>query len=385
MRSRIRDLEWSRRGARGLLVVIQVPLLMNGPLLAGLGGVSTIGPGVGWPPLLVGALILALTLRLSLQVARGARPEDGPRSALLIFLLTFVPMIWFPFGAWVGLIVAPISAAVLVLSGWRAVVSVAVMATPPVVWAVVSVVEMPQPSVDFIAYLVVNALPGYVVGVLAICGGVWLVRSLDELHATRAELAALAINRERLRLSRDLHDLLGQSLSAVALKADLAICLVDAGDLPGARVQTSELTGVAQRANAGLQDVTSGRDVVSLREELASAEALLRVAEIDARMVTGENLVLPPLIDTALAWSVREGITNVLRHSAARTAEVTVGRPDGLVRVEIVNDGVAGDRLGVGTGLRGLAGRVGELSGSLSAEFVDGGRFRLRVDIPLPV
>src|SRR5262249_58599008 len=85
--------------------------------------------------------------------------------------------------------------------------------------------------------------------------------------------------------------------------------------------------------------------------------------------------------EEVLAWAVREGITNVLRHSQATTCSVTAARRDGIVRLEIVNDG-ARPSAGGGNGLAGLAERAWALSGSVAGERTHGGRFRLLVEIP---
>jgi two-component system, NarL family, sensor histidine kinase DesK len=119
---------------------------------------------------------------------------------------------------------------------------------------------------------------------------------------------------------------------------------------------------------------------VSLRTETDGAAALLGAAGIDARI----DLDVPELArptEEVLAWAVREGITNVLRHSQATTCSVTAARRGGMVRLEIVNDG-ARPSAGEGNGLAGLAGRARALSGSASGLRLRGGRFRLLVELP---
>jgi two-component system, NarL family, sensor histidine kinase DesK len=213
----------------------------------------------------------------------------------------------------------------------------------------------------------------------ALYGSARLVRVLDELQATRAELAELAVGRERLRVSRDLHDLLGQSLSAISLKGDLAVRLL-ASDLPAARAEIESLTGVARQALGGVRAVTRDEHAVSLATEIEGAAGLLGAAGIDTRV----DLDLPQLpgpVEEVLAWAVREGVTNVLRHSQARTCSISAGRRDGRLWLEIENDG-ASLPAGQGSGLAGLAGRAQMVSGSVSAGPTRQGWFRLLVEVP---
>jgi two-component system sensor histidine kinase DesK len=230
-----------------------------------------------------------------------------------------------------------------------------------------------------VAYWVVYATFTLVVLTAALYGSARLVRVLEELQATRAELAELAVGRERLRVSRDLHDLLGQSLSAVALKGDLAVRLL-ASDPPAARAEIESLTGVARQVLGGVRAVTRDEHVVSLATEIEGATGLLGAAGIDTRV----DLDLPQLpgpVEEVLAWVVREGVTNVLRHSQARTCWISAGHRDGRLWLEIVNDG-AGTAAGEGSGLAGLAGRAQMVSGSVSAGPTQQGRFRLLVEVP---
>jgi two-component system, NarL family, sensor histidine kinase DesK len=235
--------------------------------------------------------------------------------------------------------------------------------------------ESPAQAALFVVYWTV----GLVTGAVALYGAARLVRVLDELEATRAELAELAIGRERLRISRDLHDLLGHSLSAISLKGDLARRLLHS-DVHAARAEIEGLTAVARNALRDVRAITRDKHTVSLRTETDGAAALLGAAGIDARI----DLDVPELArptEEVLAWAVREGITNVLRHSQATTCSVTAARRGGMVRLEIVNDG-ARPSAGEGNGLAGLAGRARALSGSASGLRLRGGRFRLLVELP---
>jgi two-component system sensor histidine kinase DesK len=211
-------------------------------------------------------------------------------------------------------------------------------------------------------------------------GATRLVRLMDELRDARADLAELAIGRERLRISRDLHDLLGQSLSAVSLKGDLAIGLLARNELPRAVGEIESLVSVARSTLHDLRDIAHREPPIALRSEIERASDLLASTGTETRLAIAAD-TLPPAIDELFAWALREGVTNVLRHSAATSCAITIGRRDGLVRLEIVNDGAMSSSSG-GNGLAGLATRAATLSGSASARAMGDGRFRLRVDVP---
>ena len=207
-----------------------------------------------------------------------------------------------------------------------------------------------------------------------------LVRLMDQLQDARADLAELAIGRERLRISRDLHDLLGQSLSAVSLKGDLAIGLLARNDVPRAVGEIESLVTVARSALHDLRDIAHREPPIALSSEIERAVDLLASTGTETRvdMVADK---LPPAVDELFAWALREGVTNVLRHSAATTCAIAIGRHDGIVRLEIVNDG-AMPASASGSGLSGLAARAAALSGAATARPLGDGRFRLRVDVP---
>jgi two-component system, NarL family, sensor histidine kinase DesK len=216
-------------------------------------------------------------------------------------------------------------------------------------------------------------------GSASLYGSAWLVRVLNDLDTARTELAEVAVAQERLRVSRDLHDLLGQSLSAVSLKGDVALRLLRT-DTAAARAEIDSLTRVARRALHDVRAVTRDEHGVSLAAEIDAATALLSAAGI----VTEVNVDLPDLAhpaEEALAWAVREGATNTLRHSQATTWTVTGERRAGRVVLEIVNDG-APAHTGHGRGLAGLHERAAGLSGSATAERTTDGRFRLQLELP---
>jgi two-component system sensor histidine kinase DesK len=289
-------------------------------------------------------------------------------------VLVYLPVPWWGW-EWVPMQACLIASAPMVLRRGPAAAAVAAMVLGTDLAAVVSSWREP---IGAVVYWVSYETWGTVASPAALYGCVRLARAAGQLVATRAELADLAVGRERLRVSRDLHDLLGQSLSAVSLKGDLAIRLLRS-DPAAARAEIAGLTGVARDALRDVRAVTLDEHAVSLRAETDAAAALLLAAAIDAHV----DVALPDLpqpFESTLAWAVREGVTNVLRHSEASTCSITAGRRDRNVFLEIVNDGVPAP-MGEGSGLAGLSERARALSGSVSAGHVEGG-FRLRLEVP---
>jgi two-component system sensor histidine kinase DesK len=206
-----------------------------------------------------------------------------------------------------------------------------------------------------------------------------LIRVLGELESSRAELAEAAVSRERLRLSRDLHDLFGQSLSAISLKGGLALRLLP-DDADAARAEITGLTELARETLHRMRKVSHNEHVVSLRTEIDGAAALLATAGAGTG-ITADTDGLSPGTEEVFGWAVREGVTNMLRHSEVRYGSIAVAARDGSARLEIVNDGVRGPRGTDGNGLAGLTDRAVALGGSVTAGQV-GDEFRLVVEIP---
>ncbi|GHH63086.1 hypothetical protein GCM10017673_03360 [Streptosporangium violaceochromogenes] len=211
-----------------------------------------------------------------------------------------------------------------------------------------------------------------------IYGVVRLVVVSRRLAQTRMDLAEAAVLRERLRISRDLHDGLGSSLTAIALKGDLARRLVE-GDPAAAGTELSELVHVARDAAQEVRQVARGYREMSLREEVHRAVALLEASGVSCQTNLADLPMSGP-VDEVLAWAVREGVTNVVRHSQATTCSISTSAHAGAVRLEVVNDR-ARRRSGDGGGLTGLRERAVGLGGSLTAERTGGG-FRLALEVP---
>jgi two-component system sensor histidine kinase DesK len=228
------------------------------------------------------------------------------------------------------------------------------------------------------------AIPGFVV--------IATVRSMaisQELRAAREQMAAsMAVAEERLRIARDLHDLLGHSLSLIALKSELAGRLA----LQSPERAASEIRDIENAARTALAEV---REAIAdyrqstLMSELAGARELLAAAGIAYRYEGADDtrLDLPAPVEAALAWTVREGVTNVIRHSHARHSVIRLTRSPTEIAVEIEDDGRgadAEDAIGAtGSGLRGLAQRIAAIGGRYEAGPRASGGFHLAVYAPI--
>jgi two-component system, NarL family, sensor histidine kinase DesK len=186
---------------------------------------------------------------------------------------------------------------------------------------------------------------GTVIGFVASSAGVGMlmlvmrdlrVRNM-ELNEARAELAKMAVAEERERFARDLHDLLGHSLSVIALKAELAGRLLAGGPHDAAN-EVAELEQVARTALGEVREAVSGYHQPTLDGELAGARMALSAAGIEAD-VQQARVPLDPPVEAVLAWAVREGATNVIRHSGARHCTLKISASLTDASVEVIDDG----------------------------------------------
>ncbi|GAA4606910.1 two-component system sensor histidine kinase DesK [Actinoplanes octamycinicus] len=223
---------------------------------------------------------------------------------------------------------------------------------------------------------------GYALAVVLAAAATWGMRLAFErqgrLIQAQNELAELAVADERSRIAGDLHDILGHSLTVVAVKAELAQRLLDV-DLDRARAELRDLESLARDALADVRATALNMRGISLPGEIAAARAALAAANVEARLPGAADDV-PTRNRELFAWTIREAVTNIVRHSRARHAEVRLS-PDS---VEIVDDGQGGDPApGGGQGLAGLRRRADELG----AHLIAGSRqnepgFRVRVEVP---
>ncbi|MCP3754848.1 sensor histidine kinase [Streptomyces sp. TBY4] len=234
---------------------------------------------------------------------------------------------------------------------------------------------------------------GLAVGVLLTCALIsaacgfsgWLLDAVYELDRAREVQAQLAVAEERLRFGRDLHDVMGRNLAVIALKSELAVQLARR-ERPEAVDQMIEVQRIARESQKEVRDVVRGYREANLAVELEGARGVLHAAGMDCLVEYEEGRELPAEAQSALGWVVREATTNVLRHGDARSCVIrlTAG-PSGALTLVVENDGAPRTPAGPpGSGLAGLRERLAVLDGTLEAGPVDGGRFRLRAQIPGP-
>ena len=204
----------------------------------------------------------------------------------------------------------------------------------------------------------------------------WVWRLTREVDAGQEARARLAVSEERLRFARDLHDLLGHSLSVIALKSELSAKL-GARDPGAAAAEMREVRALATDALKEVRGAVRGYRAVDLDEELAGARAVLEAAGVRCA-VDADTEGLSGDARTMLAWALREGVTNALKHSTASFCAITIR--DGVL--ELRNDGVAEPAGGPGSGLAGLRERAGAVGGSVTAGATEGGEFLLRAAVP---
>ena len=262
--------------------------------------------------------------------------------------------------------------------------AVAMMALPPRIGIVVVVVLATAAAVLPAIVPGWQHEAGVVFGVVLAAFATFGVSRLADhnarLTAAQNEIARLAVAEERARAARDLHDILGHSLTVIAVKAELAGRLLPL-DPRRAATEVGDVEKLAREALADIRGTVGAYRMVTLQEELASARTALYAAGITADFPSSVA-ELPPARGELFGWAVREGVTNVVRHSGATKAVVRV-RPD---QVEIVDDGRGPESVpdgAAGHGLSGLRERAARLGGTVTVGRADGDKgFLLRVSVP---
>ncbi|MFZ5844724.1 MAG: sensor histidine kinase [Pseudomonadota bacterium] len=204
-------------------------------------------------------------------------------------------------------------------------------------------------------------------------------RAREKLLRQQEEIEYLAGLAERERIARDLHDLLGHTLSLIALKAELARKLLER-DPARAKTEVADIEAAAREALQEVREAVAGYRGSGLQQELKRVSQALQVVNIQPQ-IQMPTLTLPPAVENVLSFVLREAITNVIRHARARHCEIRLSRLPNQIELLVQDDGQAAAGA-EGNGLRGMRERVLTLQGEL--EFASGDGHRIRVRLPLP-
>jgi two-component system sensor histidine kinase DesK len=199
------------------------------------------------------------------------------------------------------------------------------------------------------------------------------------LRKANEEIEHLAKVAERERIARDLHDVLGHTLSVITLKSELAGKLMD-HDPERAGKEIREVSEISRQALSEVRDAIRGYRAKGLVAELAQAKSTLETAGLTVQCDAATTVKLPAMQESVLSLAVREGVTNVVRHAQARTCRLRIEQVNGSCRLEIYDDG-RGSSNGEGNGLRGMRERVEMLGGTLDRSTSSG--TTLTITLPL--
>jgi two-component system sensor histidine kinase DesK len=329
----------------------------------------------------VGLGILALQWYHSGAGSGRSDPRFWPYTLALQAVLTYiqVPLV----GSYALIFVAFLAASGLLLlpGAWRWVWFSTAVASVSALYLLLASGETPStPAVAIQSVYTAAISAGF--GLMAY-GLSRLAGLAVRLANRREDLAAVAAVRERLRLARDTHDLLGLGLSTLALKSDLIAALIGPDDARAAR-ELGELLHVCATVRSDTTRIAGERPQLSLETELALATDVLASSAIHVHR-TGTDRTVPQAVDHVLAVVLREAITNILRHSQARQCAITVESEGGVVRLRLSNDGAASTPLpttGTGHGLDNLQTRVTGCGGVLTTRRT-GGTFVLMIELPV--
>jgi two-component system sensor histidine kinase DesK len=336
--------------------------------------------GTGLSPVAMTAALLALAAIFAIQLSHSAARPGSPLTRRRVLtlsaqaLLTYGPIVVFH-AAW-GSMAGFLAASVLLLL------------RPRVAWTLYALIGLSmivppllegRPVVDVVYLPESTLLTG-----LVIYGLSRLSALIRELVEARGELARMAVTEERLRFARDLHDLLGFSLSAITLKSELIHRLIP-GHPARATAEIEDVLAISRQSLSDVRRVASGLREMSLEQEISSAESVLHAADILVTKQVGA-VRLAKQADTVLATVLREAVTNLLRHSRAGRCTIEVEERDGVVRLSVFNDGVDpayhDPSPHGGSGLGNLRDRIESVGGRMESARTDDGTFRLVAEIP---
>ena len=349
-----------RPGRFGLFFIGIWTVFLVQPLKAGWDARDTVAGWVGIVATLVfAAVYLTIFARRRMSIRVGEPRVDRGRGALSLTLTGAVALV-------VCVAVGQPGTATAVY------LCVLTVMTLPRVWSLPSALTIA--AAFYLAGFVVPGWthdPALLLSMLAATVAVWgiqqlLVRNAQLVEAER-ENQRLVVSEERNRFARDLHDILGHSLTVVTVKAELAKKLIDV-DPERARAEMDDVERLSRDALSDVRRAVKGYRELTLPGELARARMALRAAEIEADLPNSTDEV-PTEKRELFAWTIREGVTNVIRHSRATRCTVAL-HPD---RVEIRDDGVGPQQPSGGHGLTGLRERAGAADGTVVTRTLEPG------------
>ncbi len=208
-----------------------------------------------------------------------------------------------------------------------------------------------------------------------------------QLETARERISQLVIHEERQRIARDLHDTLGQKLSMIGLKSDLAVRLVEKNP----ELAIAEIKDIRQTASIALKEVrelVANMRSVSISEELIRVKQILDAAEIELKVSADDikNLKLPTLSENVIAMCLKEAVNNVVKHSRASHCLISIKQSDNAVQLVVCDDGVGFDTesLHAGNGLKGIRERLEFINGTLEINRKEVGT-ELIVNVPVAI
>ncbi|MEU5837615.1 histidine kinase [Streptomyces diacarni] len=395
--------DWEKRSRLAQVEVSTRWLLLLTPAIYYLGGMPGFFADISPDrlPMSLGATVAVLALVQGGLSVRGLRVAmecylggaEAPRrllaAVLAAFALETAVLVVMLVRGWAGTAAAPALALFAVVPSLSGLYALTVsrrraVVVPLVVSALVlaafALAGMAWPSLLGTFLVLVF---GSLCGAFSVRGTAWYLAVMRELDEAKEAQSRLAVAEERLRFSRDLHDVMGRNLSVIALKSELATQLARRG-ADSAIEQMLQVQRLARESQTEVREVVRGYREAGLETELAGARGVLRAAGVDCR-VESTAPEMDRSVQSALGWVVREGATNVLRHAdAARCLiSLTTGAP-GTVALLMENDGAEPGAADRGSGLTGLAERLAVLDGTLVRAGADAeGVFRLHAEVPL--
>jgi two-component system sensor histidine kinase DesK len=326
--------------------------------------------GVG-PWLLEGAVILTT---VGLYVWRELTDHRGERAVHFASALMVLTLVVAPLGSGAPAVVPIYAAAFIGIADDRSIVVKRLGILTVLTAVAILLSPVPWPSRAFFAVSVVMI---WFVG-LSVHGDVSLMTETDSLRRENARIQHIATVTERERIARDLHDVAGQTLTAMILRTQL-IQRVIASDPDRAREEALAVETGSRELLDNIRKTVSGWQQVSWDDEVDKAQTSLHMAGIRPT-VSGSAHGLAPSSETILALVVREAVTNVLRHSGASTCSISLTVDDTQTRLEIVDDGTGfGGR--TGGGIRGMHERVLAAGGTLRVDGSNGTRIALTLPV----